>query len=99
MNAKTDTPTPDDIETATEHQNANGAEAADDQDRGAIAAQAARLAQPQPEPLDPNRPMHHLVTPIIMQDVLSILKRLPFEDVQRVMPALQSAPIYQVPKG
>lgn len=79
----------DDLETAT---GANGA----DEDGGAIAAAAALLAQPS-QPLDPTRPMFHMVPPATMQDVIVILKRLPYEDVARVMPALMQAPIHQAP--
>jgi len=76
----------------------------DDQDKAngedpnaeALAAAAAQLAMP-PQQLDPNRPMFHLVPPSLMQDVIVILKRLPYEDVARVMPSLMQAPIHQAP--
>jgi len=59
MNAKTKTDTPE-AETPP-----NGAG-----DAGAIAVAAAASIADQPQPLDPNRPMFHLVPPIIMQDVM-----------------------------
>lgn len=47
--------------------------------------------------LDPSRPMFHLIPPSTMQDLLDILKALPYEDVHRVMPVLMQAPIHQEP--
>jgi len=67
-----------------------------DQQKGAIAA-AAAAAPVTRAPLDPNRPMWHLVPPSTMQDVVEILKSLPWEKVNRVMPALMQAPIHQNP--
>jgi len=69
-----------------------------DADAGAVAAAAAASLADGPTPLDPNRPMFHLVPPIIMQDVIAILKRLPYEDVARVMPALMQSEIHQAPR-
>ena len=68
------------------------------EDKGAIAAAAAASIDPA-QPLDPSRPMFHMVAPIIMQDVIGILKRLPYEDVARVLPALMQAEIHQPPPG
>lgn len=68
-----------------------------DLDGGKIAAAAASSATPAPIPLDPSRPMFHLIPPLIMQDTIQILKRLPYEDVARVMPALMQAEIHQAP--
>ena len=58
------------------------------------AAQATAEAAGKKE-LDPNKPMWHLVPPSTMQDVLEILKGLPYEKVHRVMPALMQAPLHQ----
>lgn len=82
------------IDATVDDKAPNGA----DLDNGAIAAAAAQSATA-PQPLDPSRPMFHLIPPLIMQDTIQILKRLPYEDVARVMPALMQAEIHQAPPG
>lgn len=64
-------------------------------DNGEDTAASAEQPAIRPAPLDPKRPMFHMVTPSLMADVLAILKRMPYEDVARVMPALTQSPIHQ----
>lgn len=75
----------------------------EDVDEAQVAEWAAKLAPKNaapraPQPLDPNKPMWHLVPPNTMQDVIEILKELPYERVHRVMPALMQAPLHQNPE-
>ena len=86
------------LEAALAEKAANG-EDVDPTQAAMAAAQIAGDSQTAPRQLDPNRPMWHLVPPSTMQDVLAILKRLPYEDVNRVMPALLQAPLHQDPPG
>lgn len=92
--------TMEELETTVAEMRANG----EDVDDAQVTAFAAKLAPKngaavagQQAPLDPNRPMWHLVPPSTMQDVLDILKGMPYERVHRVMPALMQAPIHQPP--
>ena len=68
-------------------------------DNGEDTAASAEPVAIQRAPLDPKRAMFHMVTPSLMADVLAILKRLPYEEVARIMPALTQSPIHQAPPG
>jgi len=83
------------LEAAVAEATANG----QDIDPSQLAAAAGRIQQPTPvqAPLDPNRPMWHLVTPSTMQDLVELLKAMPYEKVHRILPALIQAPIHQQP--
>lgn len=48
---------------------------------------------PQVQGLDPNLPAYHMVTQQTMGDVIKVLKGLPWEDVNTIMPQLLASPL------
>ena len=65
-----------------------------------------RVTSPQPQDeakkqgqLDPSLPVYHLVPAPVLGDVMSILNKLPYEQVYRIMPQLAATPQKQFPDG
>lgn len=84
------------LEGLTPAQIKEALEGLSDEDKAQAAAYAATAEGGTPRAdLDPTKPMWHLVPPSTMQDVVEILKELPYDKVHRVLPALMQAPLHQ----